>query len=110
MFGILLISFAMLCLATAFVTIALIYMLLAQEDYRWWWSSLLTGGSTGIIIYVYSFLFFFSRTAMSGVLQTTFFFGYMGLVSYAAFLMLGTVGYYASYYFIKYVYSSIKND
>lgn len=42
--------------------------------------------------------------------QSSFFFGYMGLVSYAFFIMLGYVGFASSMTFVKYIYGVLKCD
>ncbi len=43
-------------------------------------------------------------------MQGSFFFGYMALVSYGLFLMLGSVGFFASLTFVKAIYKAIKCD
>ncbi len=75
---------------------------------RWWWRSLIFGGATGFFVFFYCFNFYFTRSSMTGSIQTLFFFGYMGIVSYGFFLMLASVGFYSSLVFVKYVYGSIK--
>lgn len=40
--------------------------------------------------------------------QTSFFFGYMAVASFACFLMLGAVGFFSSLKFVRYIYSRIK--
>jgi hypothetical protein len=52
----------------------------------------------------YCFYYYFARSDMSGFMQTSFFFGYMGMVCYGFFLMLGTVGYRASLVFVRHIY------
>jgi transmembrane 9 superfamily protein 1 len=47
---------------------------------------------------------------MSGMLQTVEFFGYTILTCYVFFLMLGTVAFFASLKFIRYIYINIKMD
>lgn len=108
MYGILSIVFVILLIVTAFVNVALTYFQLAAEDYEWWWRSFLCGGSTGLYIYGYCFHYYFTRTDMSGLLQISFFFGYMACVCYGIFLMLGTVGFFASLLFVRHLYGSIK--
>ncbi|CAK9140254.1 unnamed protein product [Ilex paraguariensis] len=107
-YGILCIVFVLLLVVTAFVALALTYFLLAAEDHEWWWRSFLCGGSTGLFIYGYCFYYYFTRTDMNGLLQSSFFFGYMACICYGIFLMLGTVGFRASLVFIRYIYGSIK--
>lgn len=108
LYGILLIAFIMLIIVTSFITVALTYFQLAIEDHRWWWRSMFSGGSTGFFIYTYCFFYFFGRSGMFGFLQTSFFFGYMLLASYAAFIMLGTVGFASSLVFVRRIYRAIK--
>ena len=80
------------------------------KDHRWWWRSLGSGGAIGFFVYAYCFYFYFHRAEMSGFLQTSTFFGYMGLVSFAIFLALGFVGFYSSLFFVRFVYGSIHVD
>ena len=110
LFGILFIAFIMLSTVASFITIALLYFQLVREDHRWWWSTFFNGGATGFFIMGYSFFYFFHRSQMDGLLQGSFYFGYMTLVSYAFFLMLGFVGFVSSFAFVDYIYGSVKCD
>lgn len=110
LFGILFLAFVLLVTVTSFITVALLYFQLAREDHRWWWLTYINGGMTGLFIYIYSFYFYFHRSGMSGVLQGSFYFGYMAVVSFAFFLMLGSAGFQFSLIFVKYIYSRIKSD
>lgn len=110
LFGILFLAFIMLVIVTSFITIALLYFQLAREDHAWWWSALLNGGSTGLFVFAYSFYFFFHRSNMDGILQISYYFGYMTIVSYAFFMMLGFVGFYSSFAFTNYIYGAVKTD
>ena len=47
---------------------------------------------------------------MTGALQTLQFFGYTFMICYVFFLMLGTVGFFSSLHFIRYIYVNIKMD
>ncbi|CAG9464657.1 unnamed protein product [Pedinophyceae sp. YPF-701] len=107
-YSILAVVYCILVLVTAFITVALTYFQLAAEDHRWWWRSFLCGGSTGVFVYAYCFYYYFFRADMSGMLQTSFYFGYMACICYAFFLMLGTVGWRASLAFVRYIYGSVK--
>eukprot|EP00538_Stauroneis_constricta_P011240 CAMPEP_0119558392 /NCGR_PEP_ID=MMETSP1352-20130426/10752_1 /TAXON_ID=265584 /ORGANISM="Stauroneis constricta, Strain CCMP1120" /LENGTH=628 /DNA_ID=CAMNT_0007605737 /DNA_START=23 /DNA_END=1909 /DNA_ORIENTATION=- len=110
LFGILMLAFILLIIVTSFITVALLYFQLAREDHRWWWAAYVNGGMTGLFIYLYSFYYYFHRSGMSGLLQTSFYFGYMGVVSFAFFLMLGSAGFQFSLLFVKYIYSRVKCD
>eukprot|EP01024_Parvocaulis_polyphysoides_P054899 TRINITY_DN5570_c0_g1_i4.p1 TRINITY_DN5570_c0_g1~~TRINITY_DN5570_c0_g1_i4.p1 ORF type:complete len:602 (+),score=51.23 TRINITY_DN5570_c0_g1_i4:165-1970(+) len=106
--SILFIVFLILLIVTAFITVALTYFQLAVEDHCWWWRSFLCGGSTGMFVYGYCFYYYHARSDMSGFMQTTFFFGYMLVVCYGFFIMLGTVGWRASLTFVRSIYKAIK--
>jgi hypothetical protein len=47
---------------------------------------------------------------MDGMIQGSFYFGYMAIISYAFFLMLGFVGFTATFVFICHIYSVVKAD
>ncbi|GMH52556.1 hypothetical protein TrRE_jg1584 [Triparma retinervis] len=110
LFGILFLALAMLTVVTSFITISLIYFQLAREDHRWWWRSFFNGGSTGIFIYAYSFFYYHQKSAMGGLLQGSFFFGYMAIVSFASSLILGYIGWAGTCVFVKYIYGRVKCD
>ena len=107
-YSILFIVFIILIIVTAFITIALTYFQLAVEDHEWWWRSVLCGGSTGLFVYGYCFYYYFARSDMSGFMQTSFFFGYMLMICYGFFLLLGSVGFRASLLFVRHIYKAIK--
>ncbi|KJE91774.1 transmembrane 9 superfamily member 1 [Capsaspora owczarzaki ATCC 30864] len=110
LFGILAIVFVILLLVTACVSIALTYYSLAGEDYQWWWRSILNAGSTGLFVLVYSVFYYFHRSNMSGALQTAKFFGYTLMTCLIFFLMLGSVGFFVSLQFVRYIFRSLKAD
>ncbi len=60
-----------------------------------------------IFVYVYCFYYYFIRSDMSGLMQTSFFFGYNAVVCYAFFLMLGSVGFSSSQLFVRHIYRSV---
>jgi len=110
LFGLLILAFVLLVIVTSFITVGLIYFRLADEDHRWWWRSFQYGGAVGLFVYAYSIFYFFFRSSMSGPLQTSFFFGYMFIASYAFSLALGTVGFFSSLKFVRVIYAAIKLD
>jgi hypothetical protein len=110
LFGILFLAFILLVIVTSFITVALLYFQLAREDHQWWWATYINGGMTGLFIYVYSFYFYFHRSGMKGLLQGSFYFGYMAIVSFGFFLMLGSAGFQFSLVFVRYIYARIKSD
>jgi len=110
MFHVLICAFVLLVIVTSAITVALLYFQLSREDHRWWWSTFTNGGMIGFFLYAYSFYFYFCTSGMSGFLQASFYFGYMAIVSFAVFLMLGSAGFSVSLAFVKYIYSRVKCD
>lgn len=110
LFGILFLAFLLLVIVTSCITVALLYFQLAREDHRWWWTVFVNGGSTGLFIFAYSFFFFFHRSSMSGWLQTSFYFGYTGIVAFGFMIMLGFIGFISSFAFVDYIYGAVKTD
>jgi len=109
-YGFMFLVYCILLIVTIFVTIVSTYFLLNAEDYRWQWTSFASGGSTALYVFLYSMYYFMTRTRMSGLLQTSFYFGYMALFCMALFVMTGTVGYLGSNWFVRKIYTVIKSD
>ncbi|KAJ3225796.1 hypothetical protein HK099_006194 [Clydaea vesicula] len=109
-YGFMLLVFIILITVTACVSIVSTYFLLNSEDHRWHWTSFFASGSTGGYVFLYAIYYFFARTKMTGVFQTTWYFGYMGLVCFGMFIMLGTVGHLTAEKFIRKIYSNVKID
>ncbi|XP_066578935.1 transmembrane 9 superfamily member 1 isoform X2 [Amia ocellicauda] len=110
LYGILLVVFAILLSVGACISVALTYFLLSGEDHRWWWRSVLSTGSTGLFIFLYCLFYYRHRSSMSGLVQGAEFFGYSFLTALVFTLMLGTVSFYASLAFIRYIYRNLKMD
>lgn len=109
-FGILYLVFVILCIITACITVSLTYLQLSTEDHEWWWRSILTGGATSFYCLAYCFYFLMTESTMNGFLQISFYFGYMGLLCYALFLMGGAIGFFSSLTFVREIYRTIKSD
>jgi len=111
-FGCLFVVFIILIITCAEITVVMIYFQLCAEDYRWWWRAFLTSGSSGVYLFLYSvfYLCFTSTMRLTRLVSIILFFGYMLLVSYVFFIITGTVGFMASFWFVRKIYGSIKVD
>jgi transmembrane 9 superfamily protein 2/4 len=108
-FGFLLLSFIILTVTCAEVTIVLCYFQLCAEDYRWWWRAVITSGSTAIYVFLYSCIYF-ARLESNMVVTYFLYFVYMAIISLGVFLVTASVGFFSALYFTHYIYSSIKVD
>eukprot|EP00051_Salpingoeca_urceolata_P001614 m.42431 g.42431 ORF g.42431 m.42431 type:complete len:600 (+) comp11544_c0_seq1:4586-6385(+) len=110
LYGILMMVFLVLLAVTVCISVSLTYFQLSSEDYRWWWRSYFTCAATGIFVLGYGAFFFTNRSSMTGPLQTVQFFGYTLLACYAFALMLGSLGFFSSLAFVRYIYKNLKLD
>ncbi|XP_028760853.1 transmembrane 9 superfamily member 10-like [Neltuma alba] len=109
-FGFLFIVFLILLVSCAEITVVLCYFQLCSEDYHWWWRSYLTSGSSALYLFLYAAFYFFTKLEITKPVSGLLYFAYMLILSYAFFVLTGTIGFYACYYFIKLIYSSVKVD
>jgi len=108
-FGFLFLTFAILLLTCAEITILFNYFQICGEDYRWWWRSFTTGGATAFYVFGYSF-HYFKQLETNSPATYVLYFGYMALISFGLFLVMGTVGFMSSLWFNKKIFGSIKID
>ncbi|XP_020251267.1 transmembrane 9 superfamily member 7-like [Asparagus officinalis] len=109
-FGFLFIVFVILLITCAEITIVLCYFQLCSEDYNWWWRAYLTAGSSALYLFLYSVFYFFTKLEITKLVSGILYFGYMTIVSYAFFVLTGTIGFYACFWFVRKIYSSVKID
>ncbi|XP_023000345.1 transmembrane 9 superfamily member 7 [Cucurbita maxima] len=109
-FGFLFIVFIILLITCAEITIVLCYFQLCSEDYYWWWRSYLTAGSSALYLFLYSVFYFFSKLEITKFVSGILYFGYMVIISYSFFVLTGTIGFYACFWFVRKIYSSVKID
>lgn len=109
MFGFLFLVFVILVITCSETTILLCYFHLCAEDYHWWWRAYLTSGSTALYLFVYC-IHYFTRISISGAASTFLYFGYTSIMVLLFFLLTGTVGFFACFWFVRKIYSVVKVD
>ncbi|PIN01148.1 Endosomal membrane protein, EMP70 [Handroanthus impetiginosus] len=109
-FGFLFLVFLILIVTCAEISIVLCYFQLCSEDYLWWWRSYLTSGSSALYLFLYAAFYFFTRLNITKPVSGILYFGYMLIGSYAFFVLTGTIGFYACFWFTRLIYSSVKID
>jgi len=109
-FGFTLMVFIILLITCAEVTLLLVYSQLCAENHRWWWFSFLAPGSTALYTFLYSMIWFKSLEASKMIMTYMLYFGYMGLICSALFLVAGTIGALSSLWFIRTIFGTIKVD
>ncbi|GAU11979.1 hypothetical protein TSUD_196030, partial [Trifolium subterraneum] len=110
-FGFLFIVLILLVVVCAEVSLVLTYMHLCVEDWRWWWKSFFASGSVALYIFLYSINYLvFDLKNLSGPVSATLYLGYSLFMVLAIMLVTGTVGFLSSFWFVYYLFSSVKLD
>jgi hypothetical protein len=110
-FGFLLIVFILLVVVCAEVSLVLTYMHLCVEDWKWWWKSFFASGSVAIYIFLYSVNYLiFELKSLSGPVSEALYLGYSLLMALAIMFAMGSVGFLSSFWFVHYLFSSVKLD
>jgi len=111
MFGFLMVVFLVFLLTCAEICVVLCYLQICSEDYRWWWRSFLTGASSGLYLLAYGGYHYLARTHHAiDVISSVIYFGYLAIVCYSVSVCTGAVGFLACYFFVRFIYASVKID
>jgi len=110
MFGFLFIVFIILTITCAEISIVATYFQLCYEDYHWWWRSFCTSGFSAIYLFLYSIMYYYTKMRIDHFVSSALYFGYMALISLGFFVLTGTIGFSATFFFVHKIYSSVKVD
>ncbi|XP_059082193.1 transmembrane 9 superfamily member 2-like [Tigriopus californicus] len=110
MYGFLFLVFIILLITCSETTILLCYFHLCAEDYHWWWRSFLTSGFTAFYLAVYCIHYFVTKLEIEGPASTFLYFGYTSIMVFLFFLLSGTIGFFACFWFVRKIYSVVKVD
>ncbi|XP_058114562.1 transmembrane 9 superfamily member 12-like [Magnolia sinica] len=110
-FGFLFIVLLLLIIVCAEVSVVLTYMHLCVEDWRWWWKAFFASGSVALYVFLYSINYLvFDLRSLSGPVSAILYLGYSLIMASAIMLGTGTIGFLMSFYFVHYLFSSVKID
>ncbi|KAL9678314.1 hypothetical protein QQ045_016157 [Rhodiola kirilowii] len=110
-FGFLLVVLTLLVVVCAEVSLVLTYMHLCVEDWRWWWKAFFASGSVSLYVFLYSLNYLvFDLQSLSGPVSAILYIGYSLIMAVAIMLSTGTIGLLTSFYFVHYLFSSVKID
>lgn len=109
-YGFLLGVYGILVIVVGMTSIIVVYFCLNAENYHWQWTAFASGASTAVYVFLYGIYYFFFKTQMHGLLQTTFYFGYMTLLSVHIGLLCGTLGHGAASRFVRAIFQNVKVD
>nr|GMD34995.1 transmembrane 9 superfamily member 12 [Ipomoea batatas]GMD36710.1 transmembrane 9 superfamily member 12 [Ipomoea batatas] len=110
-FGFLFIVLLLLVIICAEVSLVLTYMHLCVEDWMWWWKAFYASGSVSLYVFLYSVNYLvFDLQSLSGPVSAILYLGYSLIMAVAIMLATGTIGLLTSFYFVHYLFSSVKID
>lgn len=110
LFGFLFLVFVILVVACSQISIVMTYFQLCAEDYHWWWRCFFVSGGSALYVFAYAVFYFQTKLEITAFIPTLLYFGYTTLIVFSFWLLTGTIGFYASYTFIKVIYAQIKID
>lgn len=91
MFGFLFLSYGLMIVTCATVTILMVYFLLCAENYHWQWRSFLAAGTCGGYIFANSLLYLVTKLKLGGMAGIVLYIGYSALISFLFFILTGTL-------------------
>jgi transmembrane 9 superfamily protein 2/4 len=110
-FGFLFIVLFLLVIVCGEVSLVLTYMHLCVEDWKWWWKAFFASGSVAFYVFLYSINYLvFDLRSLSGPVSATLYLGYSLIMALAIMLSTGAIGFLLSFYFVHYLFSSVKID
>jgi len=109
-FGFLGLVMFILIITCAEIAIVLCYFQLCNEDHQWWWRAFLNAGAAGFYLLAYSVIYFYTQLEMVGFVPCLLYFGYMCISSFLFVLMTGTIGFFASWWFVWKIFAAVKVD
>ncbi|KAK2599965.1 Transmembrane 9 super member 2 [Conoideocrella luteorostrata] len=110
MFGFLFLCYGLMVVVCAAATILMTYFLLCAENYNWQWRSFLAAGMSGGYIFLNCLLYLITKVKLGGFAGIVLYMGYSALISFLFSILAGSIGYFASWWFVRKIYSSIKID
>lgn len=110
LFGFLFLVFLIIIISCSQISVVMTYFQLCAEDYHWWWRSFIASGGCAFYVFVYAIFYFMTELEITEFIPTLLYFGYTYLIAFTFWILTGTIGFYASYFFIYKIYSAVKID
>ncbi|XP_071483844.1 transmembrane 9 superfamily member 4-like [Diadema antillarum] len=110
LFGFLFLVFLILIVSCGQIAIVMVYFQLCGEDYHWWWRSFIVSGGSAFYVFVYSVFYFITKLEITQFVPALLYFGYTFMMVVTFWILTGTIGFYAAYWFVAKIYSAVKID
>jgi len=109
-YGFLLGVYFILTIVVGMTSIIVVYFCLNAENWQWQWTAFGSGASTAVYVFLYGIYYFAMKTQMHGFLQSSYYFGYMTLISLNLGILCGTLGHGAASRFVNAIFANVKVD
>ncbi|KAG8695865.1 hypothetical protein FRC08_007516 [Ceratobasidium sp. 394] len=109
-FGFIALTAGVVLLTTATVTILFTYFILCAEEYRWHWRAFLIGGGSAFWVLAYGVFYWLTRLSLDSFASVVLYAGYLFLIALFDFLITGSIGFLATYWSMRRLYSAIRID
>jgi len=109
-FGFIALTAGVVTLTTSTVSILFVYFILCAEEYRWHWRAFLIGGGSAFWVFGYGLYYWATRLSLDSLSGQVIYFGYLFLLTLVNFLTTGTIGFMASYWAVRRLYTAIRVD
>lgn len=110
LFGFLFLVFVILVVSCSQISIVMVYFQLCSENYHWWWRSFFVSGGSAIYVMAYSVFYFYTKLDIDEFVPTLLYFTYTLMMVVTFWLLTGTIGFYAAFFFIRKIYAAVKID
>lgn len=110
LFGFLFLVFIILIVSCSQISIVMVYFQLCGEDYHWWWRSFIVSGGCAVYVFCYSIFYYMTKLEITEFIPTLLYFGYTSIMVITFWLLTGTIGFYAAYFFVRKIYGAVKID
>ena len=78
--------------------------------HRWHWRAFLAGGGSAFWLLLYGVYYWLVRLSLDSASSVLLYFGYLLILATFIFLICGTIGFFASYFAVRRLYSAIRID
>ena len=68
----------------------------------------MTAGCSGLYLFIYSIVYMFTKLTMTRGVSILLYLGYMAIASYSFFMLTGTIGFFATWFFVRIIYGAVK--
>lgn len=109
-FGFLFLILVVVIITAAEAAIVTTYLHLSGENYHWWWRSFITCSASGLLLYAMASSYLAQAVASASPIAAFLFLGLLFLCSLTFSIVTGTIGFWASCFFIRTIYTSISDE